>query len=75
MSNPTAVSEKARWCMNHFDDLFDVLDPVLLGKAILPNLTPIGIDMLYDVMMEAEHDGYIANADPDKSHWSYGGSK
>jgi hypothetical protein len=75
MSNPTAVSEKASWCMNHFDDLFDVLDPVLLGKAILPNLTPIGIDMLYDVMMEAEHDGYIANADPDKSHWSYGGSK
>ena len=75
MSNPIAVSEKASWCMNNFDDLFDILDPVLLGKAVLPNLTPIGIDMLYDVMMEAEHEGYIANADPDKSHWSYGGSK
>ena len=76
MSEPSVVSEKASWCMNHFDDLFDLLDPVSLGKAILPNLTPIGIDKLYDVMIEADEEGYmVAAKPPPEDHWSYGGTK
>ena len=76
MSDPTAVSEKASWCMNNFDDLFDLLDPIALGKAILPNLTPAGIDKLYDVMIEADEEGYMVAGKPlPEDHWSYGGTK
>jgi hypothetical protein len=67
MSDPSIVSEKATWCMNNFDDLIDVLDLKELGTVILPNLTPVGIDKLYDLMQEAD-----SELDPS---WSYGGSK
>ena len=53
--------------MNNFDDLVDMLDLKDLGTVILPNLTPIGIDKLYDLMQEAD-----SEVDPS---WSYGGSK
>lgn len=83
MSDPSDVSEKASWCMNHFDELFDLIDPVLLGQAILPNLTQIGIDKLYDVLMEADRESCTSKSPalPEpfpsilKEHFNYGGTK
>ena len=49
MSDPSVISEKASWCMNNFDDLYDLLDASELGRAVLPNLTQVGIDKLYDL--------------------------
>ena len=74
MSDPSVISEKASWCMNNFDDLYDLLDASELGRAVLPNLTQVGIDKLYDLMQAAE---LVAMGEsPDlKNHWSYGGSK
>jgi hypothetical protein len=75
MSDPIAVSEKASWCMNHFDELFDLIDPVQLGQAILPNLTQIGIDKLYDVLIEADRESLYPTSPALKEHFSYGGTK